>query len=1496
MNFAVPNHIKYWINSIPKPSCALFSSCEDLRSGTTLKDIVLFAENGKTIPHIDSCTTFTSVARCVLNFIGMEHGWGNLPSELRAQSAADLISRGQPEETLWLLEILYRISTGQSLVQISSPHPPATKYVAAVSKQITSTPPADPTPQASTKSKTNRSQLNTSITTPSHTEEKRRISFGENSTRFIPSASDEQDAEDDFFESPPLDTSETPKEAISSRRHSHVDTPVEHHESHLLNHSEAIPGRLTHVKDHLRKDHQSRNRDKIIKKPMSGSTLKSAIKPYSSMNNKDVDLVFGAGSLSEPEPVDALSGGAVSSEDRMTLIRWLDSIGIIARPPPDTSEGVNLDDEWSNGVLLSQLAAICSRGNRKEVKEVASGPTVKVLGGRGSDGNKRVLIRGSYDTDDTNRTQRPRLMLVGTDLSVRSRAQAVRNVAVSLKALSSHSGLEDLELIIPQDLISGRRSLWPVLMAVYKACGTRLCQQRGYEERGRLRSKSAPRHPISHSRSPTPPPPPSSPGKATCRNPPIEVIKADSRQSIAGTPSVIKSARISSKLLPACRQDPGYIARRSIRSASPPKRAPSRPAGKENVASNPSTRRPKSSMRKKSGTIKSEDGSLKERENGWDSSWNQHDRDTVFELDKPLSEEVVKPIASSNSRDRGTIVNNSRRGRTKREGPKWQPPRLSERDEEAMQAENLPPILPPQLSVIKDWLYTLGISVRDGEGGFINWYQSSAAALPDLKDDRLRNGEILCELVALLEPNAARHAQLIQLVNRRPSSISSAMENIERALWLLRIRKCPPIPQVYLCQPKAILEAKKTVLWGLLDEIMRAYPLKNGFNADAGVSLITDQSISKVSNWPRLLPYSIADRKALDQSLMHWLVEEEVLSGIMKGLLPSDMPSIATLEGPLRDGTILCLLAGKILGAPVMGWHRKAKSYSVSVANLRKCLQALRGSSHMSTRFLYTGVEEDIAKGEWAAILGLLEDMHRLRDGVPPVKRTPGDIKDSKKQRPYLGQEQQEWPPPLDSGDFLVSTASVEPKHGLESVGPRMPSFDSTVNLSANPLTRGIPASDNTAGEPHWKGNSDLFPGGYKRVRDCGPENESKDYNDVVDVDASGSCSSNACDIIPVTTAINEASDRNQVHEMRIAFQNRQMRAPPHRYGDVIPSEANSDGEVPRNESDSISGGIERYTPPDWSAVIKDRRDIAPDASNVPGGLMMSKDRKAIGSDINPSKHGFVNADIETPADDHLDWALFGEKENLENVVDTKEASVEYGFRGAPRPAQLRVQATISREDSTRTPSPVKRMREKYVADESKYREKHNHSTTDVFDHPEPPPWVQKMMPPISAKDTGKQSPYDDSISMPSTPPTKLDKSSLRLAAAGVLDSKHMKSAATAFRWLTRLGLVSGMPPYEVGDNGQVTMPSLSDGVLLGKLLQHLERSSSLPGFTEKPKCRAQRLQNIRKVLGALSKNKQIPLSALSIEEDILSGRVDSIVELILRIRDVYKFHKDVLR
>lgn len=76
---------------------------------------------------------------------------------------------------------------------------------------------------------------------------------------------------------------------------------------------------------------------------------------------------------------------------------------------------------------------------------------------------------------------------------------------------------------------------------------------------------------------------------------------------------------------------------------------------------------------------------------------------------------------------------------------------------------------------------------------------------------------------------------------------------------------------------------------------------------------------------------------------------------------------------------------------------------------------------------------------------------------------------------------------------------------------------------------------------------------------------------------------------------------------------------------------------------------------------------------------------------------------------------------------------------------------------------------------------------------------------------------------------------------------------------------------------------------MLCRLIERLERIRGiLPGTTHEPKSRAQRVQNIRRVLERLERKQTIPLTMLTCDDDILQGRSQVLLSLLLRIRKAF--------
>ncbi|GFH14516.1 uncharacterized protein HaLaN_10586, partial [Haematococcus lacustris] len=83
----------------------------------------------------------------------------------------------------------------------------------------------------------------------------------------------------------------------------------------------------------------------------------------------------------------------------------------------------------------------------------------------------------------------------------------------------------------------------------------------------------------------------------------------------------------------------------------------------------------------------------------------------------------------------------------------------------------------------------------------------------------------------------------------------------------------------------------------------------------------------------------------------------------------------------LADGVFLCWLVQRLSGAPITGVSKKPCHEAAMRGNLQRALQAMRTMPAMSPRWLV--YEESLLHCERAAVTGVLEDLHRLADGLP---------------------------------------------------------------------------------------------------------------------------------------------------------------------------------------------------------------------------------------------------------------------------------------------------------------------------------------------------------------------------------------------------------------------------------------------------------------------------------------------------------------------------------
>ena len=124
-----------------------------------------------------------------------------------------------------------------------------------------------------------------------------------------------------------------------------------------------------------------------------------------------------------------------------------------------------------------------------------------------------------------------------------------------------------------------------------------------------------------------------------------------------------------------------------------------------------------------------------------------------------------------------------------------------------------------------------------------------------------------------------------------------------------------------------------------------------------------------------------------------------------------------------------------------------------------------------------------------------------------------------------------------------------------------------------------------------------------------------------------------------------------------------------------------------------------------------------------------------------------------------------------------------------------------------------------------------------------------------------------------------------------------IQNATVALLWLSDLNLpidIPTMTPLEgMQPNGSFFLPAFKNGVLLCQIIQCLERMKQpLQGYCAKPRSNAQCVQNVRRALEALIQKSGFPVIIKSWESEILQGRGEVIIDLLLRMKESYKHFK----
>lgn len=259
----------------------------------------------------------------------------------------------------------------------------------------------------------------------------------------------------------------------------------------------------------------------------------------------------------------------------------------------------------------------------------------------------------------------------------------------------------------------------------------------------------------------------------------------------------------------------------------------------------------------------------------------------------------------------------------------------------------------------------------DMENQIIEWLEQHGFSTFMVKhatsmfEDPLRNGTFFCDIVAKFEKES------IESIFRQPKSIDECRYNIYTAFHVLS-KKETPIPSFLRGKEETILKGNRNIIYTLLHSLKKAY-------TERGKPSILPGSTYEISN--HVPPYSEKQIGLLKKSLIGWLHS--------LGLIESQVPRINNFDNliyHLKDGILLCDLASLVLQKKTVPIHAKPITELQCRNNIKKALEALKNTKNMGQRFVWK--DKEVYEGDQFITLGLLEDIHRLFDGVVP-RRDP---------------------------------------------------------------------------------------------------------------------------------------------------------------------------------------------------------------------------------------------------------------------------------------------------------------------------------------------------------------------------------------------------------------------------------------------------------------------------------------------------------------------------
>jgi hypothetical protein len=241
------------------------------------------------------------------------------------------------------------------------------------------------------------------------------------------------------------------------------------------------------------------------------------------------------------------------------------------------------------------------------------------------------------------------------------------------------------------------------------------------------------------------------------------------------------------------------------------------------------------------------------------------------------------------------------------------------------------------------------------------------------KRDYIFNGVLLCEVVGEVFQNKVKYVF-------KPTSEAQCIENVNFALKIInsKITSRGKFPE-------RVQEPNEEIIWAILWELMN----NNRTYTDS---------------------YDTVGMKGLEESLVAWIDS-------MK-LLPPRVTTILELVPGFRNGVLLAQIVMHVIPDKKLEIVPVPQTEHSATLNIRRTMALLRNEPRMSQKF--TWKEREIHLGDLNIIFGLLEDLHKLADGIPAKSKS--EIK------PYLG------PGFLSSTLKSASMAEIPPERNIGKV------------------------------------------------------------------------------------------------------------------------------------------------------------------------------------------------------------------------------------------------------------------------------------------------------------------------------------------------------------------------------------------------------------------------------------------------------------------------------